>query len=292
MPCTQPVIITVLISACLLGPRLAHAVTPSVNECLAASDDSLKFNAAHKLRAEREQLLICASESCPREIREECVRRVDQVNQALPTVVFEVKDRSGADVTNVRVSMDNEVLTERLDGMAIAIDPGEHRFVFQIVGETPIERQLVIPMAQKNRHELVALAPANVSGAAQSRPGTAEPPAIERSGGLSQQRIFGIVSAGVGVVGIGVGTAFGLTAKSKKSDAEQLCPGDHYCDDQRGVDRWNDAKAAGNLATVGFIVGGLGLAGAAVLWFTDKQHSPEQPRVGLGVGGLVVQGKW
>lgn len=288
----QRAISALLILGCSLGPRLVHAAAPSVNECLAASDDSLKSNATHKLRAEREQLLICASESCPREIREECLRRVEQANQAVPTIVFEVKDRSGADVTNVKVTMDHEVLAERLDGMAIAVDPGEHRFVFQIAGEPPLERRLIIPMAQKNRHELISFAKTSSTGTNTSGPRTSEPPEDERSQKLSQQRLFGIVSAGVGVVGIGVGTAFGLIAKSRKSDAEQVCPGERYCENQSGVDRWNDAKTAGGIATVGFIVGGLGLAGAAVLWFTDNPKAPEQPRVGLGPGGLVVRGKW
>lgn len=274
----------------LAGARTAHAAAPSVNECLAASDSSLKFNSEHKLRAEREQLMVCAADTCPREIRQECLRRVEQVNQALPTIVFEAKDRFGRDATQVQVTMDNEVLTEHLDGMAIAVDPGEHRFVFKFAAEAPIERQLVISAAQKNRHEVISFAPTTKADQPAAEPiGTAGPSKSEPSKSMSGQRIAAIVSAGVGVLGIGVGTAFGLVAKSKKSDAEQLCPGERYCANQAGVDRWDTAQSAGNLSTIGFIVGGVGLAGAAVLWFTDH---PSTPQVGLGIGGLTVRGKW
>jgi hypothetical protein len=82
-----------------LGVRLARAGEPSIKECLASSEASLKLANDYKLRAERAQLLVCSAASCPAEIRKECLKQVDEVNVAIPSVVFDVKDPDGNDLT-------------------------------------------------------------------------------------------------------------------------------------------------------------------------------------------------
>ncbi len=65
------------------------------------------------------------------------------------------------------------------------------------------------------------------------------------------------------------------------------------CATQDGVTKWNDAKSAGGISTVGFLVGGLGAAGAAVLWFTAPgAKAAARPEVGLGLTGIQVRGVW
>ncbi|MGC4091036.1 MAG: hypothetical protein QM756_24810 [Polyangiaceae bacterium] len=281
----------------------ALAADPSTSDCLTAHEASLKADTEHKLRSERKELLICAARSCPNDIRKECLRRVDEVNASMPTLVFEVKDAAGNDLSAVRVTVDGEVLAERLDGTALSIDPGEHTFAFESAGQPSVNKRLMIRESEKDRRETVQLvaaaepAPANASLAPAASPVTAPPapapapasPASEPSSSFPGQRVAAIVSAGVGVVGIGVGSVFGLTAMSRKKDAEKVCP--DVCEDDAGVKAWKDARSAGNLATVGFIVGGVGLAAAAVLWFTAPQTSG-QAQVGFGLDGVRVRGTW
>jgi hypothetical protein len=88
--------------------RSAWALDPATADCLAASDASLKSGNEHRLRAERAQLLVCSSGTCPADIRNECIRRETAVNAAIPTIVFEVKDSAGNDLSAVRVTMDGE----------------------------------------------------------------------------------------------------------------------------------------------------------------------------------------
>lgn len=88
-----------------------------------------------------------------------------------------------------------------------------------------------------------------------------------------------------------LGSFFGLQAMSKKSSAQSVCP-DPQCPTQDGVTKWNSASSAGNALTVAFIVGGLGLAGAATLWLTAKPSKQESPQVGLGPSGMLVRGNW
>ena len=59
---------------------------------------------------------------------------------------------------------------------------------------------------------------------------------------------------------------------------------------------WSQAVSAGNVSTVGFIVGAVGLAGGAALWFTGKHtgEAAEKPgtQVGLGLGSFQLKGVW
>src|ERR1051325_1521519 len=91
----------------------ARAADPTVSECLAASEASLKAGNEHQLRAERRSLLLCAAASCPGAVRKECLQRVEQVSNAIPSIVFEAKDENGKDLSEVKVTMDGEVLADR-----------------------------------------------------------------------------------------------------------------------------------------------------------------------------------
>jgi hypothetical protein len=251
---------------------------------LTANETSFQFANDHALRAERAQLLICAAPSCPKDVRKECLQRVEELNLAIPTVVFDVKDSTGADVRDVKVWMDDELLSERLNGSALVVDPGEHRFRFEAPGRAPFETQLLMRESEKGRHQVIGW-PSGTEHVATAR--FARKP---RERTLSRQRISAIVSTGVGFVGIGLGTGFGVSAVSRKHSAQELCPAEH-CPTQEGVNRWDDARTSANLATAAFIIGAVGVAGGALLWFTDS--APKQGvQVGVGPNSLQFKGTW
>lgn len=269
----------------LLGGATAIAADPTTADCLTASDASLTAGNQHRPRAERIQLLICASASCPADIRKECVRRVDEVNLQIPTIVFDVKDASGTDLEAVAVSMDGEPLAQRLEGVPISIDPGTHDFKFEPAGYAPITKRLIIQEGEKDRRELVSLATLE----ANSTPAAAQD--VGDSRGLPTQRVLSLVAGGLGVVGVGLGAAFGVTAISKRNAARNVCP--NACKTTEGVAQWSDAGTAGNISTFGFIAGGAALAGAAVLWFTaPSANGGPKTRVAFGPSGVQVVGAW
>jgi TPP-dependent pyruvate/acetoin dehydrogenase alpha subunit len=79
-------------------------------------------------------------------------------------------------------------------------------------------------------------------------------------------------------VGLGVGTVFALQAMSKNSQSNSSgCEGD-VCDGD-GMQLRRDARSAGNVATVGFIAGGVLLAGGVTLILLAPKASA--PQVGL-----------
>jgi hypothetical protein len=118
----------------------------------------------------------------------------------------------------------------------------------------------------------------------------AEPAATSSPRG-NTQRIAAVAVAGVGVVGVAIGSVLGVSAINKNSDANKgHCTG-NTCD-AVGVSLRQDAVHAGNLSTVAFVVGGVAIAGGAVLWFTAPSNHGIQaaPAMGGGSYGAVVRG--
>jgi hypothetical protein len=300
-------LVCVLVSLAI-AQRTARAADPTTADCLAASESSLALRNQQKLREARAQLLICSAASCPADVRDECARRVAEVNASIPTIVFEAKDTAGNDLAAVKVTMDGQPIAERLAGTALSIDPGEHTFTFETAGQTTVQRKFVIREGDKGRRERIefgALVATSVPAAAPSPPAAgppsilaspSNPPPPSHASSLGTQRILAIVAAGVGVVGLGVGTGYGIDAMSKHNAAHNACPSSQ-CSDSNGVNLWNQAVSAGNVSTAGFIIGAVGLAGGAALWFTAKPGSSESgekrgTQVGLGPGGVQMKGVW
>ncbi len=274
-----------------------RAADPTTADCLSANDQAISLRNDHKLIAARTQLLVCAASSCPSDVRKECIRRIDQINASMPTIVFEPKDGQGNDLTAVRVKMDGEVLAEHLEGMAIPLDPGAHTFTFEVAGQDAVTKQIVVHEGQKDRHEVIVVGKAAAHPPSEAAPVAATPTIAipgalpePSTSGAATERTIGLVALGVGVVGLGVGTVFGLQAMSKHNDANKVCPG--ACSDRTGVDLWDDARSKGNVATVGFIVGGVGLAAGGILWLTAKSGDSASVRVGAGPSSLQVRGDW
>ena len=319
--------LTVLtVTLVVAAARSASAASPTMAECLSANENAIKLRGDHKLRHARDQSLVCAESSCPVEVRDTCQLRVRDLNGAIPTVVFLAKDGAGQDVVAVKVSMDGEVIGDRLDGTAIPIDPGQHKFSFVVVGRQPVERSLVISEGQKDRREpiplgapvtgdLVAPTPIDAS-TPPARPIVAAPSAALNETTLTEfahggsspgggQRVVGIVLGAAGVAGLGLGAVFGGLAASDWSSAKAACYG-------KPVSCTTDANSPGHegeasatnkatIATVGLIAGGVIAAGGVVVFLTAPKGSSGEtpasarridvvPSAGPGGTGLSIRG--
>src|ERR1700690_198751 len=273
----------------------ARAADPIAADCLAARDASIELSKAHSLRVERAQLLLCAAAGCPRDIRLECTRRLDEVNAATPTILFVVTDSAGNDLSSVAVTIDGEPPASRLAGFALPVDPGSHVFTFETDGQK-VEKHYFIDESQKMRRELVVFGATHPSSAS---PGLAADtpspgaPTSELHQGLGTREKLTLGAAVVSVAGLGTGAFLGALAWIKRDTARNICP-NAFCADESGSTAWNDAKIWGDGSTIAFIVGGAAAAGAAVFWLSAKAEPRKVARahVGLGLGGLVVRGRW
>jgi hypothetical protein len=271
--------LAVVLGAAAAVPRVARAAGPTVAECLAASEASLQAGNARKRLAEREHLVACAEPSCPKVIREECERRLDEVNRRISTVVFDIRDAGDHPVTEVTIIVDGRVLAAHVSDEPVPLDPGEHHFLFRALGQPELARDLVIREAERDRQIRIRVGEKKAPPSPASRPLGRATASSARS-----QRVVALVSTGVAAVGLGAGTVFGLRALSQRNQARGACP--EACAESAGVEAWENARRSGNYSTASFIMAGVAGAAAAVLWLTLP--TPSSTRVGFGLGTAAL----
>jgi hypothetical protein len=247
----------------------------------------------------------------------EVVQAAEQARRALSPRVPHVRVVvSVAGAARTRVSASSP--SARLDGQpiglsaAVAVDPGEHQLVVSAPGmrtatanvkvaegqqlDVPVSLDPDSPVPPPSPSAQSAPAAAHEPLAPPSRVVHAESPPSGARGetptsAASPWRAVGLITAGAGVVALGVGTAFGLDSMSKHNSAEKVCPG-ATCADANGASQWHDAVTAGNAATAAFVVGGVALVGGAILWLVAPTSSGAGTRVGFGPGRVELQGAW
>jgi hypothetical protein len=181
------------------------------------------------------------------------------------------------------VTRDGTPLDEAMVGTRIPVDPGDHH-VEAIADGKAKWSDTVHVMGER------ASVTVDVPELARLAPG-AETPGIKSRG--STQRTVAIVVGAAGVVGLGLGTVFGLKASSTWNSAKSHCTDyPRGCGDE-GVSQGQDAKGQATIATAGFVVGGVALAGAAALWFTaPSSRGGSEMAFGVGPTGLLARGRF
>lgn len=82
-----------------------------------------------------------------------------------------------------------------------------------------------------------------------------------------KSNVLAYAALGVGGAGVVVGSVTGILFLGKNSDLSKSCP-DKNCSTAAGQSDLSSTKTMGTISTVGFIVGGVGLAAGAVLLLT------------------------
>lgn len=279
-------------------------------QCATANADGQTLRLDGKLAAARVELEMCSDPHCPAIVRDDCAQRLDELERVQPSIVFDVKDSSGADVSAVTVTIDGHPAADKLGGIALKLDPGEHVFAFTMAGGAAVSRTLVIKEGEKGRRERIVLgaapAPAGAAGAAgasePAAPAPAATPAAEPAAttGMSRQRIIALATGGIGVVGVAVGGALGLMTFSAASQVKSDCQSATSCNNRPlAVSEHGLAATYGTASTVAFIGGGDLLAAGALLFLTSPR-APSSPTVGWtlapaagpGGGGVSLLGRF
>lgn len=281
-----------LVAAALVTALVPLAPSPALagpdEACASAANESevLRHDVT-KLTKARDKLRVCAANECPSAVREQCRKALDELESTVPTVVFTAEDERGGALFEIRVAMDGVPIAERLDGSPFAVDAGAHTFTFTRDAAAPIEVKAVVQPRQKN---IEVRATFSKAGAAPAPP-TAEP---DRTPSSSKRvlPIVGLVVAGAGVVGLGLGTFFGLTAAQKQSDAH--CPDNKCTQPNSDREALVDAKDAGNLSTAFFIAGGVLTAGGLAIFFLSPRAGSKsarlRPSFGSNGASVVLEG--
>ena len=292
-----------------LGASATALAEPTKQECIAANESAQGLRRTGNLRDARARLAVCIAASCPTAIREDCAQRLDEVDKAAASIIFEARDASGNDLSAVKVSMDGSPLASRLDGTALSVDLGEHTFRFEANGLPVVEKRFVIREGEKGRRERLTFGAPAAAGsktpttgdgshvAAPPDTGVLAPTPTEgsqpegRAGGT--QRTIGLVVGGAGVVGIGIGIAFGFVSKSTYDRAlASECGNNPSTCSLQGQQDGATAHTQATVSTVSFIAGGALLAAGAVLFFTAPKGMTVTPTVGREGAGLSLRGVW
>jgi hypothetical protein len=139
-----------LLIGCAIGPLARVAAAAEGATCAPAYERAQELRRRGGLVGARAQLLVCTQADCPAFIVADCRRWLDEVEAAMPTVVLAAQS-SGRDLEAVKVSVDGRVLTTHLEGRAIPVDPGKHRFSFTAAGRRETQVDVIINEGIKHR---------------------------------------------------------------------------------------------------------------------------------------------
>jgi serine/threonine-protein kinase len=227
--------------------------------------------------------------------------RAVALEPSLPRLVLHVR----ATTPRVHVTLDGAVMAEPTWGTSIPVDPGPHAIAWrEPTGLTGAQR-VEIAAGQRRVIEVPApLTPPSTQASVPTQTQTREAvtPVDDDDGSW---RSFALALGAVGIVGVGVGTGYSIAFHSANGAAEAICPERENCapgDTQRWQDHVDDAKSARRNMFIGFGVGTLAVAGAAVLYLTGRDVSSAetvgstywQPNVGADLRSVGVEllGQW
>jgi hypothetical protein len=301
--------------ACLaasIAVALAFASAPAAadltkDQCIDANGKGQELRREGMFSAARVQLRQCGTPSCPAMVRDDCARRLDELERAQPTIVFEVKDAAGVDLIDVRVSVDGQPLVAHLSGKPVNVDPGAHEFTFEVAGKPPVTERILVSEGEVGRREHVVVGAAPVAATPAAAPPSSAPlstaesasPSTPPSAGLGARKVIGLSIGGAGIVGVGVGAVFGLMASSAWSHAKSACGGDPtQCKNVVSGTSYRDTtQTDGTISTIGFIAGGALVAAGAIVFLTGGHHEQSSakgvvvaPSVGPGLAGVALKG--
>ncbi len=247
------------------------------------------FREAEKLAAAR------------KDARQQIARdRADKLEKVVPRLTFRVSAEVAA--AGQQIIFDGRKLEQKEWGQPIMVDPGPHKVRSMSEDGNAWESEITAVPGGTTAMDIPLLRPSRSSPtptptAAPVPTPTAPPaPAPEPARSGNTQRTIGLVVAGVGVVGLGVGTIFGLSAKSKQSDADTHCNAADKCD-PTGLSLRQDGLHAATLSTVFFVVGAAAIAGGAVVYLTAPKGDAKggvalAPSFDAHEAGLVARGRF
>jgi len=211
-------------------------------------------------------------------------------------------------IQGVVVKRGSQRLEPSLYGTPLPVDPGDYRIEVSAPGyetwSTPIKVEaggatasVRVPALTPTKASAPA-APAAVpttSSAGPSHPESSAAPAA-RDHATSTQQVLGLVVGGVGLIGVGLGSYFGIRAISKNSDAEAHCPKGSLCNDNEGVELTTKARRDAVASNIAFVAGGVLVATGAVLYLTGGRSDTDRvalvPALGPGSAAASISGRF
>jgi hypothetical protein len=189
------------------------------------------------------------------------------------------------------VLRDGAVVAAAALGVSLPIDPGEHVISTQAPGQPAFENHVLVAKGERKS----VLLEVRAASAARS----ADPAA----GAPAWQRPAGIVGGAAAAVLLGVGIGFGVRAVSLGADARAACGGHVCAPGSPGVQLFEDANSAADVADGTLLTGALLAVGGAALLILAARDAPAAarterarfevvPAAGPGFAAITARGAW
>jgi len=195
------------------------------------------------------------------------------------TIVVE----GNADLPGLVVTRDARPVGRELWGMAAPIDAGVHSFDVTAPGKIPWHGSLTLADGEARMVKIPALLdapPASVrqTASAPSASGLQAPPQLPPSPDTpahpsDARRTASYVLGALGVIGLGLGTGYGLAARSKNETADAHCARPGGLCDPTGVAAGHDVNRLATTSNVAFGVGAAFSVAAFVLLVTAPKRA-------------------
>ena len=272
--------------------------------CIDAATEAQSLMDARKLLAARERLLVCGRPGCPSAVLKDCISWLRETEESIASLVFVAKLANGADLSEVRVSIDGAPVATHLDGMPLDVDPGSHTVVFQLPDGTTSAQRVLAHVGEKHAMvtatfplPAVAVAPPTPTDSSMGAGTLAKTapfagPPHEPNRARTFVLALGYTTGALGLVGLVVGAAFGLDALAKLGE---LTCRDHVCTPPETL---REGKVAATDSTIVFVAGGALTAVGLVLVITAPPRRAEAmairivPVVQSSRAGAALQIAW
>ena len=231
--------------------------------------------------------------------------RADRLQPSLSKLTLRVAPRT-AQLDGLRVTRDSVLLASALLGIAIPVDPGKYHVVASADGYQSFQADIEVAANGDNKSlEVPALKPAPtapaVAPAHDTSSGTA-PASLDSTASSapvpshwSKLRTASYVTGALGVVGLGIGSYFGVKAIAKNSDAESHCPRGNQCDDAAGESLTKEAQRAAVLSNITIGLGAAFAIAGVVLYLSHESREQAarvelHPLIGRDLAGIGLGG--
>jgi len=295
--------VAVLVAAVLLAAGPAHGKTRKKRAaranpvCAAAYKDAVMLATDGELQAARAKLQMCARPICG-VVQRRCASKLLRVESDIPTIVPAATDDAGKSVVETSVTVDGKPLVARLDGRSLTVDPGVHEFTFETAGTPPVTVKALVSQGRRNMPIAAVLHVPDGSAAREEPPRAAppppppvvEPPVVDdppplaralrpprretepRSSSSAAPTLLTVVGV-AGLAGGGLLTYWGRMDNQKLSDCTPTCPPETI----------HHIRMLYLGADLSFVVGGLALGTASLLWLTSGPPAREEQRAHFGL---------
>jgi hypothetical protein len=254
---------------------------PTKEECLDSHRNTQVAQTQGKLIYAREMAHRCTSLACPGPVISDCARWLNDLDQRIPSVVFEVQV-DGQTNRTAMITADGNRVDAWTRGESLRLDPGDHEFRFELPPYQPIVRSVllgegihfrIVQVEFKSQGLPAPLAAASPVAAIPSAPAPRSIPTERPTPVIVYPFLAG------GALGLASFATFAAMGKVKQNDLEQHCV--PYCTE-------NDLRPMKSLYLIGDISLGAGVASlitAGALYFAR----PNKPMVAT-IGAAPLPG--